>query len=125
MESEIFAIFIPIIFILVTGLVIFTYIFFNSKERQLLIEKGYTPEELKTLYQSRRKSGSNLLKVGVISIIFGIGLGFAITMSEWYHLDALVPMSIFVSAGLGIVAAYYVGKREDKTLENEDKQKVV
>lgn len=117
MESEIFAIFIPITFILVTGLVLFTYIFFNSKERQLLIEKGYTPEELKTLYQSRRKSGSNLLKLGVISIVFGIGLGFAITMSEWYHLDALVPMAIFVSAGLGIVLAYYIGKREDKELD--------
>ena len=39
------AVFIPIVTVLVIGIILVSYFFFKSRERQLLIEKGMDPIE--------------------------------------------------------------------------------
>ncbi|MFH0734933.1 MAG: DUF6249 domain-containing protein [bacterium] len=107
MHTEIF---IPIILFLVTGLVIISWIYFRFKEKQIMLEKGLTPEQMLDLLKSK-KSPTMMLKIGIVSIFFGIGLGLGIYSDEIWHLDAAVPFFIFVLTGLGFVMAFFVDRK--------------
>ncbi|MCB9247920.1 MAG: hypothetical protein H6613_04920 [Ignavibacteriales bacterium] len=54
-------------------LVVATYIYFRARERQMMIEKGLTPEQISELFKSKRNPYT-WLKLGVI--IIGAGLGY-------------------------------------------------
>ncbi|MCK7528040.1 MAG: hypothetical protein MZV64_65835 [Ignavibacteriales bacterium] len=49
-------------------------LFYKSKEKQMLIEKGLSAEEIKKFFEEKR-DGLWLMKIGIISIFFGLGLG--------------------------------------------------
>ena len=68
------AVFIPIIMVVVVGLVFVTYFYYRSRERQMLIEKGLSGEEIKQFFDKKRDYFV-LFKIGIIAIFFGIGLG--------------------------------------------------
>lgn len=112
MEKEI-AVFIPIIFTLVTGLVFVTYLFFKSREKQMLIEKGLPPEAIKEFYESK-KDPFRLLKIGLIIVFFGIGLGLGMMLEDLTGKDYWVPFMLFTVTGLGFVLAGMAGKKLDK-----------
>ena len=103
MESVI-AVFIPIIFFLVVGLVLVISIFYKSKEKQMLIEKGLSAEEIKKFFEERR-DGLALMKIGIISICFGLGLGFGMMLEDWSSKDYWIPLMLFVGTGIGFVIA--------------------
>jgi uncharacterized protein YneF (UPF0154 family) len=65
MESVV-AVFIPIILTLVVGLVLVTYFYFRSRERQMLIDKGLSADQIKRILSTGRKTALNLLKTGII-----------------------------------------------------------
>lgn len=109
MEREI-AVFIPIIFLLVSGLTLVTYLFFKSREKQMLIEKGLPPEAIKEFYESK-KDPFRLLKIGVIIIFFGIGLGLGLILEDQTGKDYWVPFLLFTITGLGFVLASLAGKK--------------
>ena len=98
MESVI-AVFIPIIFFLVVGLVLVISIFYKSKEKQMLIEKGLSAEEIKKFFEDKRDPFI-LLKIGIISIFFGLGLGFGMMLEDNYRGDFWIPLFLFVFPGL-------------------------
>ena len=74
MREEVIAVFIPIIMTLVVGAILIVYFFLKSKEKQMLIEKGLSAEDIKKFFEEKR-DGLWLMKIGVISIFFGLGLG--------------------------------------------------
>lgn len=104
MASEVIAVFIPIIIVLVTGVVLVVYFYLKSREKQMLIEKGLSAEEIKKFFEEKR-DGLVLMKLGIISIGFGVGLGFGLFMQDVTTKDYWVPLSLFVVTGIGFVVA--------------------
>jgi uncharacterized membrane protein len=109
MTEDVVGVFIPIIFFIVTGLVMVTFFYFRSKEKQMLIEKGLSSDEIKTFYE-RKKDPFVLMKIGIISIFFGIGLGIGLMMQENTNQEFWIPFLLFVSTGLGFVLANISGR---------------
>jgi intracellular septation protein A len=114
MEKEI-AVFIPIIFFLVTGVVLVTAIFFKSREKQLLIERGMSTDDIKLFYQEK-KDPYRLLKIGIIILFFGLGLGIGLILHEETDKNYWVPFLMFTMTGIGFIAAnLYSRNLERKT----------
>lgn len=111
---EVVAVFIPIIAIVTTGIVIVSFVYFNFREKQMIIEKGFSAEEIKLLIGKKRKSSFTLLGLGIVSVFFGIGVSLGIMLDEVYHADFLIPFCIFTLTGIGMVIAH---KEREKYLE--------
>lgn len=119
MEGTI-AVFIPIIMLLVIGLIFVTYFYFRSRERQMLIEKGLSAEDIKQFFE-RKRDYFVLFKIGIIAIFFGIGLGLGmISGNDEGTREIYMPASIFIFSGIGFVVANLVGNkmREKYKAEN-------
>ncbi|HOJ07927.1 MAG: hypothetical protein HND40_02365 [Ignavibacteriota bacterium] len=104
MASEVVAVFIPIIITLVIGLVIIVAFYLESKEKQMLIEKGLSAEEIKKFLEKKR-DGLGLMKIGIISIFFGLGLGIGMMLQDWSSKEYWIPLCLFVGTGIGFVSA--------------------
>lgn len=113
MASEVIAVFIPIIMVLVIGAVTIIYFYLKSKEKQMLIEKGLSAEEIKKFFQEKR-DGFWLMKIGIISIGFGIGLGFGMFMQDATTKDYWIPLSLFIGTGIGFVVANLLSDKMKK-----------
>lgn len=100
---------IPIVFFLVSGAVLLTWIYFRSRERQLMLERGLTPEQIYEVYKSKKPSGTIWLKLGILTIFFGLGLGIGFLIED----ENFMATSIFVFTGLGFVAAFFFGRKFD------------
>jgi Na+/melibiose symporter-like transporter len=109
MEGEI-AVFIPIIMFLVIGLILVTFIFYRSKERQMLINKGLSAEEIKQFFHMKRDPFF-LLKFGIICFFFGIGLGIGLILNDTTSKEYWVPLFLFTISGLGFVISNLVGNK--------------
>ena len=110
MEGTI-AVFIPIIMMLVIGLIFVTYFYLKSRERQMLIEKGLSAEDIKQFFE-RKRDYFVLFKIGIIAIFFGIGLGLGmISGSDEGTREIYMPASIFIFTGVGFVVANLVGNK--------------
>jgi|SRR5690606_32510398 uncharacterized membrane-anchored protein YhcB (DUF1043 family) len=101
---EVVAVFIPIVITLVIGLVIVVHYYLQSKEKQMLIEKGLSTEEIKKFLEEKR-DGLGLMKIGIISIAFGVGLGFGMFMEDATTKEYWIPLSLFIGTGIGFVIA--------------------
>jgi uncharacterized membrane protein len=101
---EVVAVFIPIIMTLVIGAVIIIYFYLKSKEKQMLIEKGLSAEEIKKFFEEKR-DGLWLMKIGIISIFFGLGLGFGMILEDATSKEYWIPFLLFVVTGIGFVVA--------------------
>jgi ABC-type spermidine/putrescine transport system permease subunit II len=104
MREEVVAVFIPIIMFLVIGVILVVYFYLKSKEKQMLIEKGLSAEEIKKFFEEKR-DGLWLMKIGVISIFFGFGLGFGMMLEDATSKEYWIPFSLFVVTGIGFVIA--------------------
>lgn len=113
MDAGVIGVFVPIILFIVTGLVLVTFFYLRSKEKQMLIEKGLSSDEIKTFYD-RKKDPLILMKIGIVSIFFGIGLGFGLMLQEYTTKDFWVPFLLFVSTGIGFVLANIFGRKMSK-----------
>jgi hypothetical protein len=113
MHPEAIAVFIPIIGTLVIGVILVSYFFFRSRERQLLIEKGMDAQSIKEFFENK-KDPFRLLKIGIVTIFFGLGLGIGIMLNDMTSKDYWVPLFLFVSTGTGFVLANVFARRLDK-----------
>ncbi|HEY7750939.1 MAG TPA: DUF6249 domain-containing protein [Ignavibacteriaceae bacterium] len=104
------ALFIPIVMFLIVGLIAVTFIYYRSREKQLLIEKGMSAEEIRQFFL-QKKDPFILLKIGIISIFFGIGLGIGLMLEDYTSKEYWVPFMLFVVTGLGFVAANLASKK--------------
>ncbi len=117
MEGTI-AVFIPIIMFLIIGLITVVFIYYKSKEKQLLIEKGLSAEDIKKFFESKRDPFL-LLKIGIISICFGIGIGLGMMLEQYGEKDFWVPLLLFVFTGIGFVLSNIIGNNLRKNYDKE------
>lgn len=117
MDAGIIALFIPIISVIVTGIVLITFFYFRSKEKQMMIERGLSYEQMVEMLKAR-KDNYALLKIGIIIMFFGIGLGTGILIERFTGIDEWVPLFIFVMLGIGFIVAHFasqkLAKKENK-----------
>ncbi|MGB5528536.1 MAG: DUF6249 domain-containing protein [Ignavibacteriaceae bacterium] len=119
MEATI-AVFIPIVMFLIIGLIAVTLIYYRSKERQMLIDKGLSAEDMKKFFEQKRDPFW-LLKVGIICIFFGIGLGIGLMSSGEETREVVTPTTIFIFTGLGFVLANVYGNKLRRNYDAEKK----
>lgn len=113
MNESVIAVFIPIIGTLVIGIVLVSYFFFRSRERQLLIEKGMDAQSIKEFFHSK-KDPLRLLKIGIVTISFGLGLGIGIILNDVTSKEYWVPLFLFVLTGTGFILANVVSRKLEK-----------
>ena len=104
--------FIPIIFFLVVGAIMITWIYYRSRERTMLIEKGLSLDEIKALYYKKRDPYL-MLKFGIVILFFGIGLGVGILLQNWTDEDAWVPLIMISMTGDGFIVAHTVTNKNN------------
>ena len=118
MEGTI-AVFIPIVMFLVIGVILVTFFYYRSREKQMLIEKGLSAEDIKQFFQ-KQKDYFILTKIGIISIFFGIGLGLGFLSGDEAAREIWMAPSIFVFTGIGFVVANLVGNKMRKQFKLDD-----
>jgi|GEM_PF-1591492 hypothetical protein len=112
----------PFFSTLVIGLIFISNIYYKSKERQMLIEKGYTPEQIEGYLRSSRITNL-LIKIGMIVFFFGVGLGLGTWVNDIDQLNRgkysffWVTFFIFVFTGIGFVIAGLVDRYIEQILE--------
>ncbi|MCB0750057.1 MAG: hypothetical protein KDC52_01140 [Ignavibacteriae bacterium] len=102
-----------ILITLIIGLVIVSYIYFRARERQMMIEKGLTPEQISELFKSKRNPYT-WLKLGVIIIGAGLGIGLGVMAHEANMNDGFISLSIITLTGIGFVAAFFISRKFEK-----------
>jgi uncharacterized protein YneF (UPF0154 family) len=117
--TDVVAVFIPIVMFLVFGIIIVTYVYFRSRERQLLIEKGLSADEIKSFFEEKRDP-YRMLRIGIISIFFGLGLGLGMLSGDEATREVWMPMTIFVFTGVGFVVANLLGNKLRKQYKSDE-----
>lgn len=110
MAAGIIAVLIPIIAIIVIGFVIITFVYFRSREKQMLIEKGLDAASVKEYFENKRDPYV-LMKIGIIALAFGIGLGIGMILQDSTSKDYWIPLFLFVFTGLGFIVANLSAKK--------------
>ena len=112
MGPDVLAVSIPIIAIIATALILITAFYYKSREKQLLIEKGLSPEQIKEFFEAK-KDPNRLLKFGIIIFAFGLGLGLGIMLEDFTSKEYWIPLLLFTFTGLGFVASGLVARKDD------------
>ncbi len=120
-RAEEIAVFIPIVALLVIGLVLVAFFYLRSKERQMFIERGFTPESMMETYK-QKSDGLLLLKSGIICLFFGLGLGLGITLENSMHYHDAPPLFIFTFTGAGMIVAHYAAQKQLKSAPPENNE---
>lgn len=110
----------------IPGLIILTYLYIRHRERMRLMEKGLTPEEVKSYFSSaeiktKTKSTFGALKWGLLLTFLGLGILLANLLYEMYDIDEGVNVGIIIMfAGFGFLVYYFIVK--NKTIKEEQNQ---
>ncbi len=110
MASEVIAVFIPIVLFLVTGLVLVTFFYLRSRERQMLIDKGLSADSIKEFFESK-KDPHRMLKIGIVVIGFGLGIGIGMMLQEYTTKDFWLVLFLFTFTGIGFVVANVIANK--------------
>ena len=112
MGPEIIAVTIPIVAIVATALILITAFYYKSREKQLLIEKGLSADQIREFFESK-KDPNRLLKFGIIIFAFGLGLGLGIMMEDFTSKEFWIPLLLFTFTGLGFIVSGLVSRKFD------------
>jgi len=113
MRPETIGVFIPIVLFLVIGLVLVTYYYLRSRERQLLIDKGLDAQSIKE-YFAQKKDPFFLMKFGIIAVAFGLGIGVGMMLQDSTSKEYWVPLTLFTFTGIGFIVANLVAHKLKK-----------
>jgi hypothetical protein len=101
------------IFFLTTAFVLFSYIYFRSRERQMMIEKGLSVEQINELFKAKRNPVT-WLRIGIVVLCFGVALGAGLGLYDSTGSEYWIPFFIISGIGSGFIAAFFLGKKYDK-----------
>ena len=102
--------FVPIVLFCVIGAIIISHIYYRHQEREQILAKDYTVEEINMLLKSPGKRKVWLLSTGIITISFGIGLGMGFLLTDALGGES-IGVSLFIFVGIGMVVAYFIGEK--------------
>lgn len=105
-----FEVFIPIVLFLVIGLVLVTFFYFRSKEKQMMIDKGLSYEQMMEILKMKTDH-LIMLKFGIVIIFFGLGLGLGFLFKGWTYDEEWMAFSLITMTGIGFVAAYFIARK--------------
>ena len=105
---------VPTVFFLSTGFIIFSFLYFRSNERQWMIEKGLSAEQITELFKAKRNPVT-WLRIGVVLFIFGICLGIGLMLDRATDNEFWIPLLVISGIGSGFIAAFFIGNKYDKT----------
>ncbi len=91
------------------GAIIFT----RHRERVMMIEKGLSAEEIRSLYARAVRNRPLLaLKWGMLFISVGLAIVLSLIATQVYYVDeGIYPGLIILFAGLGLVLFYQIAKK--------------
>jgi hypothetical protein len=95
--------------------VVLTWIIIRHKEHAAIIEKGLSPEEMKSLYGNLGKAPSPLssLKWGILLITVGAALMIGLWLRDIQNMDeGFIPGMMALGGGIGLLAFYFFAKKE-------------
>ena len=113
MNPAVIGVFIPIIFLLMTGLTLVTYFYLRSRERQMLIEKGLDAQSIKEFFENK-KDPYRWMKIGIVCIGFGIGLGLGMYLEDATDKGYWIPLFLFVFTGIGFVVSNLLARKYEQ-----------
>ncbi len=113
------ALLIPIITVIIIGLILITFFYYRSRERQMLIEKGLDAKSIKEFFESK-KDPYWLLKLGVVIFFFGLGLGIGLILNDSTDRGYYIPLFLFTFFGIGAIVANLLGKRLEKSESSKE-----
>lgn len=103
----------------VPGILIFWHMYTRSKERMKLIEKGLTPDEVKSLFKAdvkrrtRKNNPLSALKWGLLLIFAGMGFVIANVLEETLDMgDGASFGVILIWGGIGVIIYYVMAKKQ-------------
>jgi len=102
--------FIPIVMFLVIGIIWVSFIFYRSKEKQMMIEKGLSYEQMVELLRTKRDPFL-LLKLGVLTIFVGLGLGAGFLFSYWTGYEEWIAFFIITMTGMGFLVGFLLTRK--------------
>jgi hypothetical protein len=105
---------VPVVFFLIIFGIFYLYFSSRNKERLALIEKGADASIF--FGPKTERSGKWVMQIGILAIgvALGVLVGAALVSAGMDHAVAY-PASIFLFAGIGLVVAYFIAKRINKT----------
>ncbi len=107
----------------IPGVIVFWWLYTRHRERMRLIEKGLTPEEVKSYFTSsvsKPKNAFSSLKWGILITFLGIGIFIANLLEDKYNMnDGMTTGLVFVFAGVGFILYFVLIKNR---LNGKDSQ---
>jgi len=98
----------------IPGVIVFWWLYTRHRERMRLIEKGLTPEEVKSYFTSavtKPKNAFSSLKWGILITFLGIGIFIANMLEDKYNMsDGMTTGLVLVFAGVGFILYYVIIK---------------
>ncbi len=105
---------IPIILFLVIGAVTITALYLRSREREMILAKDYTAEEIKSLLSPGLRKKGGLIVMGVLTLSFGLGMIVGTLIKHTTGENDFVPFTMMVFVGAGLITSYYVREKLNK-----------
>lgn len=106
---------IPVVLFLSIALIWGMIILTRHKERMTMIDKGLTPEDIKSMYQKGmlRVNPLSSLKWGIIFLAIGV----AAVLGMWIHSsyivgDEIIPALMAIFGGIGLIIFYSLAARK-------------
>jgi len=106
---------IPVFLFLVVGATITVAILTRHKERLTMLDKGLSPQDIKSLYERRSSIPRNIyssLKWGIVSIAIGLAILLGMWFREQFSMDEGVFFGLIaLLGGIGLVVFYVIARK--------------
>lgn len=101
----------------IPGIIIFWWLYTRHRERMRLIEKGLTPDEVKSYFTNspvnKPKNAFSSLKWGILITFLGLGIFIANMLEDKFNMsDGMTTGLVFIFAGVGFVLYYVLVKNK-------------
>ena len=103
---------IPIGAFLMVASISIAAIFYGYRRRAILVEKGYTADEIVKILGKRESTPADYLKYGIVAVGVAVGLMAGSWLVGMTNQDFWLPSCITLGAGLGLIIASKMKKKE-------------
>ncbi len=106
---------IPVFLFLVIGATITIAILTRHRERVTMLDKGLSPQDIKSLYERTTSGPRNVygsLKWGIVAIAVGLAILLSMWLQEQFRVDEGVFFGLIaLFGGIGLVTYYLLARK--------------